>query len=184
MFNQIGKKLFTRFLIWSSRFEKPAEVIQYRSIVGRAQRFLIYIPDTTESKRIHYIRERIKESFPGAYTEYIIVETVPPGNQELIKSSVPKEQLTYVKKDDIGFWGIIRKPILENLKDKQFDLVLDFSSTFDVSLAHAFRASGAPIIAGLFLGKESELFHNLLIKTGAQESFDLVLFNCLSQLRM
>ena len=184
MYNRIGKKLFTKFLVWSSRFEKPAEMIHYRSIVGRARRFLVYIPDSAEARRINYIRERLKECFPGAYTEYMVVETEAPGNQEVIRSSVPNDQMTVVKKDDIGFWGLMKKPILERLKDKQFDLVLDFSSTFDVSLAHAFRASGAPVIAGLFIGKESELFHNLLIKTGGNDSFDPVLFDCLSQLRM
>ncbi len=184
MLNRIGKKLFTKFLIWSSRFEKPAEVIHYRSIVGQAKRILIYIPASADQRRLDYINQRLVTCFSDAYAEFMLVDTVPPGNQDLIRSSVPTERIQTVKEEDIGFWGLLKKPILENLKDKQFDIVLDFSSVFDVSLAHAFRASGAPVIAGLFLGKESELFHNLLIKTDAQESFDSVLFDCLSQLRM
>ena len=183
MFDNIGKSIFTKFLIWSSRFEKPAEVINYRSIVGQAKRLLIYIPDTAGEKRVRYIQERVKKEFPEACLEYVLIEGLPSVNRDFLKASIPKDRMNLVRKEDIGFWGIMRKYILENLKDKQFDLVLDFSSTFDVTLAHAFRASGAPIIAGLFLGRESELFHNLLIKTSNMELFDLTLFDCLSQLR-
>ncbi len=183
MFDKVGKSLFTKFLIWSSRFEKPAEVIHYRSIVGQAKRLLIYIPDSAGETRIGYIQERLNQCFPEAYLEYVLLEGLPSANRDLLKTSVPDEQITVVRKDDIGFWGILKKNILENLKDKRFDLILDFSTAFDVTLAHAFRASGAPVIAGLFLGRESELFHNLLIKTGEHEGFDPVLFDCLSQLR-
>lgn len=183
MFGNIGKSLFTKFLIWSSRFEKPAEVINYRSIVGLTKRVLIYIPDSVSEQRVHYIQERVKNCFPDAHLEYVLVERLPSASRNFLQSSVPPDRMNVVRKDDIGFWGILKKNILENWKDKQFDLVLDFSSTFDVSLAHAFRASGAPIIAGLFLGRESELFHNLLIKTSDHELFDPALFDCLSQLR-
>lgn len=183
MLDKVGKSLFKRFLIWSSRFEKPAEVIHYRYIVGQAKRVLIYIPDSAGEERIAYIQERLKQCFPEAYLEYVLLEGLTPSNRELLNAFVPDEQITVVRKNDIGFWGILKKNILENLKDKRFDLILDFSTAFDVTLAHAFRASGAPVIAGLFLGRESELFHNLLIKTGEHEGFDPVLFDCLSQLR-
>lgn len=183
MFDNIGKSLFTKFLIWSSRFEKPAEVINYRLIVGQAKRLLIYIPDTAGEKRVRYIQERAKDCFREAHLEYVCIEGLTSANRDFLKYSISEDHMNIVRKDDIGFWGIIKKNILEDLKDKQFDLVLDFSSTFDVSLAHAFRASGAPIIAGLFLGRESELFHNLLIKTNNAELFDPTLFDCLSQLR-
>lgn len=183
MFDNIGKSLFTKFLIWSSRFEKPAEVINYRSILGQVKRVLIYIPDSIEDQRARSIHERAQSCFPNAHLEYVLVEKLPSLRREFLPSLMSQDQINVVTREDVGFWGILKKNFLENLKDKQFDLVLDFSSTFDISLAHAFRASGAPIIAGFFLGRESELFHNLLIKTGEHELFDPTLFDCLSQLR-
>lgn len=183
MFNRIGKSLFTKFLIWSSRFEKPAEVIHYREIVGRAKRILIYIPDSAHEERIRYIQDRLKECFPEAQQEYVMLDALASDHKNFLMSTVEQDRITWVKKVDIGFWGLIRKNILEQFKDKQFDLVLDFGSAFDITLAHAFRASGAPVVAGLFLGRESELFHNLLIKTSGQELFDSALFDCLAQLR-
>ena len=182
MIEYMLKSMLTRFLVRFSRFRKPMDLIDYRIMVGNAQRILIHLPSGIESERVRRIQEKVSACFPNGQMEFLILESFPAESRMLLQAD-PNDSVNLIHKKDIRFFRTFKKNIIQMLKHKQFDLILDFSKTFDITFAHAFRATGAPVIAGLFADAKSDIFYNLLIKVTDARSFDDSLFHCLAQMK-
>jgi hypothetical protein len=182
MLESVLKSLLTGFLIRFSRFRKPMDLIDYRIMVGNAQRILIHLPAGIESERVRFIQEKVVACFPTGQTEFLIHESFPAEHRMLLQAD-HNDSVNLIGKKDVRFFRTLKKNIIQMLKSKQFDLILDFNDHFDITFAHAFRAMGAPVIVGLFVNAHSDVFYNLLIQVSDVRSYDQSLFRCLSRLR-
>ncbi len=158
------------------------DLIDYRIMVGNARRILIHLPSGIESERVRFIQENVSACFPKGQAEFLILESFPVESRLQLQAD-QNDSVNLIQKKDIRFFRMLKKSIIQALKNKQFDLILDFNKTFDITFAHAFRATGAPVIAGLFADSRSDIFYNLLIKVADARSYDDSLFHCLSQLK-
>jgi hypothetical protein len=182
MFETMMKSLATNFFVKFSRFRKPMDPIDYRTVIGNAQRILIGLPAPMENERLHNLQQKLNSCFPSSRKEYLISDSFPEEHRLLLQAD-QSDSVHLVSKKDIGFFRTLKKHILQLLRSKHFDLILDFNPTFDITFAHAFRTIGAPVIAGLFMDSPSDIFYNLLIKVSDVRSYEDSLFQCLGQLK-
>ncbi len=106
-----------------------------------------------------------------------------PANAGDLDASAADDVLTIAAKD-IGWHGLPKRWVVEQVDTSSFDLALDLSIDFDLVNAHLCRKSRAPLRACLF-HPHRDPFFNLQVRTSSSMSIDnryRALLRCLESL--
>lgn len=170
-----------KYFAWRSRRLKPLDVVDFKAQMTGVQRVLIYLPNQIEKDRIEFILTRAPECLSECYVEYLIPHEFPSEWRNLLAGR--NQSFHQMRKEDVGGMRTMKKNLIQILRDKRFDLALDFNYVLDYTIALAMRACEVPLIVGSIADKQAELFHNVLILARDARTYDERVFDCLSQLR-
>ncbi len=178
--NALIKYLTTRYLLWSHRYH-DAPLLDFRNAAAQSRRFLIHVPSTYAPPHLAAFLKQLTAVFQNPVVDFLCAADCPDALQQVMKER--SAQIHAVSKASLRFFRIIRPEIIQKLKERNFDIVVDLSTSFDVTFAHALRACGAPIVIGRYGGEHPQIFHNLWVKTSNPTLYSDHVCRCLAQLK-
>ncbi len=171
---------------WWLRRHTPRDVdqvIDFRKALVAVRRILVHLPSGFSEENLRMVHEKIIAFFPQCTIDYLLARTFPDDHRAFLKTTLHADEVLSVDDRDARWLPFLAAEKLGRLRRKEFDMVLDFGTNFDITAAHALHASGARIIAGPCYGNIPDGLHNLQVKVRTPESFPTSLFDILSRLR-
>ncbi len=169
--------ILREYFLWRSKFLKPTATLDFREEVRGIKKILAYLP-VMERPRAEFIAQKMREHFPNSSTEFLLHPDFSADTSAIL--GYPAEQ---IQKNDIGFFKTLRKGVIDKIREKKFDLILDFNFALDLTMAMAFRSCEAPVTVGSYAHPRADRFHSILIKAPDAASYERSMFDYLAQLR-
>ncbi len=174
------KYLTTRYLLWSRRYQ-DAPLLDFRSVTARTRRFLIHVPPSFSPTQLSPFLKQLRTLFPESTLDFLIAPDCPESLKRILAAQ--SAMVHMITPEDLRFFRILRRPVVEKLKERNFDIVIDLSASFDVTYAHAIRSCGAPIVIGSYGSDQPQIFHNLFVKASNPSLYSDNVCRCLAQLK-
>ncbi len=172
------KYLTTRFYI--RRF-RDAPMRDYRSAAAQCKRFLIHATASSDTRQLATLLNGIRGLYPDARIDFLLPTDCPVELRNA--ASLFSRDLHFIGKGELRFSKVVRQEIVEKLRQRNFDVVIDLSRAFDVTFAHAMRESGAPLVMTRYRDGDPQVFHNLFVRTTTDAQFHEHACRCLAQLK-
>lgn len=178
--NALLKYLTTRYLVWSHRYH-DAPLLDFRNVAAQSRRFLIHVPSTYAPPQLAAFMNQLAAVFPDSVFDFLCAADCPDTLRRIMQER--SARIHAISKEALRFFRIVRPEIVQQLKERNFDIVVDLSTTFDVTYAHAIRSCGAPIVIGRYGKEQPQIFHNLWVKTSSPSLYSDNVCRCLAQLK-
>ena len=137
----------------------PESVISFTSSVSSARYALIIMP-LREQVMVptHAIIELLRRKFPEENLTLVTREhdlSLPP--------LLPRSTVIRLVKDDVNFFFLPRRSLLDQLSKREFDLAIDLNLDLVLPSGYICRESKARVRVG-FIRHRSEMFYNFAIQ--------------------
>ncbi|MCB0833036.1 MAG: hypothetical protein KDC45_06205 [Bacteroidetes bacterium] len=169
--------------LWLTRNRQIGPVLEFRQAVRGTKRWLIYLAEETAADQWKNVHERLVTLFENSEITLLARDGLSDETVESAKVMKGIREIRLLGQRDFGWRANVRRRVIEELRKYGFDIVLDYSRTFDLAMAYALCAVGAPVMAGMHLEPEAERFYNLIVRPDPTTGSDDALLDCLSKLR-
>jgi len=162
------------------RFRRTREsVISFTKTISSSRTVLIVLPfNAHQVQSTAMVIDLLRRSFKG---EDITVASTDHAVE--VVRTLPRSQFVHILPDEISYFFLPRRELLNRILSKPYDLAIDLNLDFLLPSGYICRASGARVRVG-FTRKSADIFYNFQIQADPTLARKLIydrLANCLQK---